>query len=135
MNQNINITSFTKNEIMTEKEKFIRELNDAFAKGDVPYILNCMADDIIWEMIGGNTSRGKAEIEKEMAAMKNIEMLEMKVDKIITHGKSAASNGTFRLKKNGKEKAYGFCDLYEFNGFKNAKVKKMTSYVISLKEE
>ncbi|PKD17208.1 hypothetical protein APR41_07190 [Salegentibacter salinarum] len=118
---------------MTEKENFIKELNEAFAEGDVPFILDCMADDIVWEMIGGNTSRGKAEIEKEMAAMKDVEMLEMKLDKVITHGKSAASNGTFRLKKNGKEKAYGFCDLYEFNGFKKAKVRKMTSYVIPMK--
>lgn len=120
---------------MTEKEKFIQELNDAFAKGDVPYILDCMADDIVWEMIGGNTSSGKTEIEKEMEAMKDIEMLEMKLDKVVTHGKSAAANGFFRLKKNGEEKTYGFCDMYEFSGFKKAKVRKMISYVIPLKEK
>ncbi|PRX47349.1 nuclear transport factor 2 family protein [Salegentibacter salegens] len=120
---------------MTEKEKFIQELNEAFAKGDVPFVLDCMADDIVWEMIGGKTSNGKEEIEKEMAAMKDIEMLEMTMDKVITHGKTAAANGHFRMKHNGEEKAYGFCDLYEFNGFKKAKIKKMTSYVILLKKK
>ncbi len=107
---------------MTGKEKFIQELNEAFAKGNVPFILNCMANDIEWEMIGGNSSRGKAEIEKEMSAMKDFEMIEMKVDKIITHGKLASANGHFKMKKNGEEKAYGFCDIYEFNGFKEAKI-------------
>ncbi len=120
---------------MTAKENFIQELNQAFAKGDIPFILDCMAEDIEWEMIGGNTSRGKAQIEKEMTSMKDFEMLEMKVDKVITHGKSASANGHFRMKENGEEKAYGFCDIYEFNGFKEAKISKMISYVIPLKEK
>ena len=117
------------------KRKFIQELNEAFAKGNVPFILDCMADDIVWEMVGANTNRGKVEIEKEMSSMKDIEMLEMKVDKIITHGKLASANGHFRMKEKGQEKAYSFCDIYEFNGFKDQKISKMTSYVIPLKEK
>jgi len=118
---------------MTTKEKFIQELNQAFAKADVPFILNCMSDDIEWEMIGGNTNKGKAEIEKEMAQMKDFEITTMKIDKIITHGKLASANGTFSMKENGEEKFYGFCDIYEFNAFKEVKISKMTSYVIPLK--
>ena len=120
---------------MTTKENFIQELNEAFSKGDIPFILNCMTDDIEWEMVGANISRGKAEIEKEMSTMKDFEMLEMKVDKIITHGKLAAANGHFRMKENGKENAYGFCDVYEFKSFKEPKIRKMTSYVVPIKEK
>lgn len=120
---------------MTDKEKFIQKLNEAFAKGDVPFILDCMTDDIVWEMIGGNSSKGKIEIEKEMTSIKDMEILEMKLDKVITHGKLASANGYFRMKHKDQEKFYGFCDIYEFNGFKNLKLKKMTSYVVPLKRQ
>lgn len=120
---------------METKEKFIKDLNRAFAKADVPFILDCMTEDIEWEMVGGNISRGKAEIEKEMATMKDFETLEMEVDNVITHGKLASATGSFKMKEKDMEKSYKFCDIYEFNGFKNAKIRKMTSFVIPVKSD
>ncbi len=118
---------------MSQKEKLIQELQLAFLKGDIQTIIESMADDVAWEMVGGKVHKGKAEIEKELASMDNFEMLENKLDKVVTHGKLASANGTFRMKEKGVEKSYGFCDIYEFSGFKNAKIKKMISYVVPIK--
>lgn len=119
-----------------EHKKFIEELNEAFASGNMAKIMESMSDDISWEMVGNFKIKGKEEFQKAMAEMENIKTLEMKVNQVITHGKLASSDGFMRIKEaSGEEKAFGFCDIYEFNGFKNAKIRKMTSYVVPLKNE
>jgi ketosteroid isomerase-like protein len=111
---------------MTAKENFIQEFNQAFANGDIPFILDCLTESIEWVMIGGNTHRGKAAFEMEMSKMKDFEMMEMKIDKVITHGKFASANGRFKINEKEQEKTYGFCDVYEFDSFKGLKIKNIT---------
>ncbi|MGY5847152.1 nuclear transport factor 2 family protein [Salegentibacter sp. HM20] len=117
---------------MSEKEKFIQELNRAFEKGDIEAILESMTDDIEWDMVGGKRHKGKATIKEEMSSMSDFEMIEMQLDKIITHGKLASANGTFKMKEKGQVNSYAFCDVYEFSGFKNPKIKKLTAYVVPI---
>lgn len=121
---------------MGTKEQFIQDLNQAFANGDTAGIMNSITDDITWEMVGNFRIEGKEEFQKAMAEMENIETLEMKVNQVITHGKLAATDGNMRIREaSGEEKAFGFCDIYEFNGGKNAKIRKMISYVVPLKND
>lgn len=119
-----------------ERKKFIEALNQAFAKGDMVGIMNSMSDDITWEMVGNFKIKGKEEFKKAMAEMENIETLEMKINKVITHGKLASIDGYMRIREaSGEEKAFGFCDIYEFGGGQNEKIREMISYVVPLKNE
>lgn len=119
-----------------ERKIFIEELNKAFARGDMAFIMNNMSDNITWEMVGNFTIHGKEDFKNAMAEMENIKTLEMKVNQVITHGKLATANGFMRIQEtSGEEKAFGFCDIYEFDGHKNAKIRKMTSYVVPIKYE
>lgn len=121
---------------MREKEEFIRDFNEAFSRNDRDFILNNMTDDIIWEFIGEKTVQGKEEVKKFMEPMSNVETLELELLQIITHGRTAAANGRMKIKEpSGEEKSFGFADFYVLNGMKSPKVKKLTSYVVSIKGE
>lgn len=120
---------------MIEKEKFVRDFNEAFAKNDVEFIISNMSEDVEWELVGDQTTKGKEDVKELMGKMKDFETLEMEILRIITHGKLAAANGTMKIKEpSGKIKSFGFSDFYEFDGFKSPKIKKMTSYVVKLEE-
>jgi ketosteroid isomerase-like protein len=121
---------------MREREEFIREFNEAFSRNDLNFILDHMSDDIVWKFIGEKDLKGKKEVQEFMAPMGNIETLEMELQQIISHNESAAANGWMRIKEpSGEIKKFGFADFYEFSGKEDAKIAKMTSYVVKLNEE
>lgn len=121
---------------MREKEEFIRDFNEAFSKNDLDFILNNMSDDIVWDFIGEKTMNGIEEVREFMMPMKGVQTMEMELLQIISRDQSAAANGWMKIKEpSGEIKHFGFVDFYEFEGLKMPKVKKMTSYMVSMKEE
>ncbi|GAB2772934.1 nuclear transport factor 2 family protein [Rhabdobacter roseus] len=119
---------------MTEKAQLIQRFNEAYAQGDADYIIDQVTDDIVWTVIGEKPLRGKEAFAKATREMEGGTLSSFTIDHVITHGRTAAANGSMTMKDpSGEEKAYAFCDIYVFSGFKNAKIKEMTSYVIEVK--
>lgn len=115
----------TKNQILLE------ELNKAFARNDTDFIAEKVTDDIKWSIIGDQTIEGKEAFVQALNNMAAEEPMELTIHHIITHGKEASVDGI--MKQPSDNKAYAFCDVYKFSGFKNPKITEMTSYVIEVK--
>jgi hypothetical protein len=116
---------------MTKKGKFIQKINEAFAKSDINFIVENVTENIEWTAVGDFSVKGKEEFIEALKEMANNEPFELEIKNIITHGDSAAVDGEM---KSPDGKRYAFCDVYKFSGFKNPKIKKMTSYVVDIKE-
>lgn len=116
---------------MTKKEKFLQEINGAFADNNTDFILENVTDDIKWTIIGDKTVKGKKEFREALKEMESEDPFELNISNIITHGDSAAVDGTM---KSADGKTYAFCDVYKFQGFKTPQIKAMTSYVIDITE-
>ena len=115
------------------KEEFLRKFNQAFVKNDIDFIVDNITDDVEWNMVGMETTQSKAAVESSFKKMENdFNVSEINIENIITHGKNASVNGIMKMKEKDKIKNYGFCDVYTFSGFKNPKIKKLNSYIISL---
>lgn len=115
------------------KKEFIRDFNIAFIKNDLEAILDAMTDDIEWELVGDTVRTGKEEVREFMKGMPVSKGTELTILTIITHGNTAASNGTMKF-EDGSEIA--FCDIYEFSGHdKNARIIKLASYGVDLKQK
>lgn len=120
---------------MKEKENYIKDFNEAFSRNDLDFILNNMTDDIVWNFIGEKTFRGKDEVREFMEPMKKVETLEMELLQVITQENTAAANGRMKIKEpTGEIKSFEFADFYEMEGSNSPKIKKMTSYVVGIKE-
>lgn len=115
---------------MTKKGKFLQKLNDAFAKSDIDFIADNVTDDIQWTMHGDFSIRGRTDFIDMLKKMEGEEPYELEISNIITHGDSAAVDGTIKMSGNGS--TYAFCDVYKLRGFKNPKIKAMTSYVVEV---
>src|SRR5690625_259053 len=107
------------------KKAFLRDFNIAFAKGDVPAILKCVTDDVEWNRVGGDLIQGKGDMADALNGMVSSDVSELVIETLITHGNTAAANG--KITVGGT--TYAFCDVYHFRGFKNAKLRSITSYV------
>src|SRR5690606_28390223 len=102
------------------KMEFLKEFNIAFAKGNIEYITESVADEINWNIIGNRKIEGKENFRKELEKMKSKKATELIIDQILSHGKEGAVNGIIKM-QNGKK--YAFSDFYKFQGAKGATIK------------
>lgn len=120
---------------MREREEFIRDFNEAFAKNDLDFILDSMTEDIEWNLVGEEITKGKAAVKEFMKPMEKVETLELELDKIVNGEESAAAYGRMKIKEpSGEVKSFGFADFYELEGKTNPKISKMTSFVVKEKD-
>lgn len=112
------------------RKLLLKNLNIAFAEGDVSVIKANVTNDVLWDIIGDKKIEGGEQFSAELEDLKGYTADELIIDKIITHGRSAAANGLMRMKDG---KTYAFCDVYEFSGAgKNAQIRKITSYCLGV---
>ncbi len=120
----------------TAKGKFLQEFNEAFIRGNKEIVLTSVTDDIKWNMVGEDEIRGKDEFERAFQEMPREGKVELAIKTIITHGITAAVEGTIHTTNDLEEKkVYAFCETYRFNKFKDGRIKEMTSYIIGMKPE
>ncbi|HSA84507.1 MAG TPA: nuclear transport factor 2 family protein [Patescibacteria group bacterium] len=112
------------------RKKLIHDFTLAFAENNKEKILEFMADDIEWIMVGDKIMNGKEEAAKSLETMGDEIAEELILDTIITHGDTAACDGIIKYSK----RAVAFCDVYKFTGHdKDAKIRQLTGYAIELK--
>lgn len=112
------------------KKQLLKDFTIALAEKNTDFCIDWVRDDLTWEIIGEKQFQGKEEYEKALEEMKDRNVEELEIHHIITHGNTASANGTLHF-SNGETIA--FCDVYEFAGFgKDAKIKRITSYIISV---
>lgn len=111
------------------KRTFLRDFNIAFGKGDATFIIAHVTDDIVWEMMGERTIEGKDSFSKAINEMKEKEVAEITIEKVVTHGKEGAVSGIMKMKDGNQ---FAFADFYEFKNTTSTTIKTMTSYVIEI---
>ena len=108
------------------KKKFLKTFNESFANGDTTFICSHVSEDIVWEIHGDKSIKGKQNFNKEIHSMKHNIADELIIHSIITHGKEASVNGEIKM---GNSK-YAFCDVYRFTSAASTKINEIQSYVI-----
>lgn len=101
----------------------------AFANSDIHALEDMVSDDIVWEMLGDKTISGKPEFIAALKSMKDMDIVECKLETAISHGKSASASGLMVMKDG---KAFAFADVYQFSSVKGDRIKHMKSYVIEI---
>lgn len=109
----------------------LRDLQTAWARGEVDAVLEHVRDDIVFDVVGRERIVGKdafrAELERRAGAGS---VSELHIHNIITHGWTAALNATITL---ADGRRYAYCDVYIFAGAaRTAPIKEITSYVLPL---
>lgn len=111
------------------KREFLKDFNVAYGKGNPDFLTENVTDDIVWKIIGDKTIEGKEKYAAALEEMKEMEVTEMTIEKVVTHGKEGAVNGTLTM---GDGETYAFADFYEFKNTRAKELRSITSYVIEI---
>lgn len=111
------------------KREFLKDFNAAYGKGKSTFLTENVTDDIVWNIMGGKTIEGKETYAAALEEMKKKEVAEMTIEKVVTHGKEGAVNGTLKM-ADGKK--FAFADFYEFKNTSSTELKSITSYTIEV---
>lgn len=115
---------------MTENRKTVERYMDGFNKSDHAQILSCLTDDVTWEMPGGFQLAGKEAFDKEIENEAFVNSPRITVTRHIEENNVVVTEGAVQGdRRDGGLLNAVFCDVFEME---NAKIKKLTSYVIVL---
>ena len=89
------------------------------------FLSHC-ADDVVWTVVGNETTRGKQAIREWLAWM-DIEPPKFTVGNLIAEGDFVTAYGDMTMKEKGKTVPYAYCDIYRF---RNGKIAELNSFVI-----
>ncbi len=113
------------------KQQFIKDFNIAFANADKEQLLSSITDDAEWQLVGDTTYVGKAAIRDALASMTIGAAKKLTLNTVLSHGTGCAANGVITF----EDAEVAFCEVYEFSSHgKDARIKKLTSYRIPLKQ-
>lgn len=113
------------------RKSILKDFNVASVTKDTAFLLENIADQIIWNIIGKEVIEGKEAFINHMSKLHTNKINELIILDIITHGYVASVHGTVI----GTNQSYDFCHVYKFTGAtKTAKIKEITSYMIPRKE-
>nr|WP_199001850.1 nuclear transport factor 2 family protein [Flavobacterium sp. ASV13] len=114
---------------MTPNKQTVYEYMNAFQVSDHKRILDCLTDDIVWEMPGIYQHIGKEAFDKEIENDNFVGSPTIQIIKLVEENDIVIAEGTVQGKmKNGNTLDAVFCDVFEME---KGKIKKLTSYLMS----
>lgn len=114
---------------MTPNKQTVNEYMEAFKVSDHKRILDCLTDDIVWEMPGIYQHVGKEAFDKEIENDNFVGSPTIQIIKLVEENNIVIAEGAVQGNmKNGNILDAVFCDVFEME---NGKIKKLTSYLMS----
>ncbi len=107
----------------------IRDFNLSMATGDTDAVLDWLADDVVWNLVGIKRLEGKAAVAEWLADEFARLPTAMTIETILSHGKLASASGTVTR----AEHSWAMSEVYVFrNTAKTAPIIRIDSFWIKL---
>jgi uncharacterized protein len=115
---------------MTENKKTVEKYMEGFRRSDHQMILDCLTDDVVWEMPGVYTHNGKEEFDREIENDNFAGSPAIQIKRFVEENDIVIAEGAVQGKmKNGNSLDAVFCDVFEMTG---GKIRRLTSYLMTL---
>ncbi|WP_079478637.1 hypothetical protein [Halobacillus salinus] len=108
------------------KKEFIKDALVAFATSDVDFLKTATKENVRWEIVGTDSLQSQSELIDHVT-QHPMDINELTIDSIITHGKTGAAKGTYQTTEGD---LYHFCHFYHFVSAGKKVIQEITSYVI-----
>ena len=114
----------------TESNKrLVEKIDEAFSTGNTDFILESMAEDVTWKMVGGATFSGKQEVREMLEEMSTYELPNIQQNRLTAERNQVVAEGTMRaVGKDGNSFEAAYCDSYLIV---DGKIRELCSYVVT----
>jgi uncharacterized protein len=113
---------------MTSRQDVVTRYFDGFRHGDHAGILDCLTDDVVWDLPGHTHLEGKEAFDGEIENPAFTGRPTLVIDRIIDSPDGTTvigtGEGTFR---SGEPFRFAYCDVFTFSG---DKIRRVESYTV-----
>ncbi|WP_320777214.1 nuclear transport factor 2 family protein [Streptomyces sp. CRN 30] len=103
---------------------------EGFRRSDHAMILSCLAEDVVWEMHGRTTLRGKEAFDAEIGNDAFEGGPELWLDRLVEEGDTVVATGGGRTRrKDGEVLGFLFSDVFTFTG---DAISRLETYQVNL---
>lgn len=115
---------------MTTQREIVDRYMDGFRRSDHDAILGCLTDDVVWQIHGLRTTRGKAEFDDEIENPAFEGSPQLSVDRILDAGDTVVvtGEGMAHHREAGRFR-FAYTDLFTF---RDGLIAQVDSYVVAL---
>src|SRR6185436_19783538 len=113
-------------------KKVVEKYMEGFNASDHAKILECLREDVTWDMPGFFHKQGKEEFDKEIENDAFVGRPTITLTRMVEEGNVVVAEGAVSCQmKNGGLLDAVFCDVFVFQ---NDKIKHLTSYLMNRKQ-
>lgn len=105
------------------KNQFVEKIVVALETGDLGFLDEVLSESAVWELADRSVTEGDSLRAHIQSCGKGVALV--KIDHVISHGKSGSANGYIQDKKG---KVFHFCHFIEFTSAKCVKINRVCSY-------
>jgi len=109
------------------KKRILKDFIIACAKKDIDFITEFTSKNIEWNIVSDKVVQGRENFVHLLENKLTNRIIEIELLNNITHGHTAAVNGTVKFEDNS---IISFCNVYRFVSPGKNTIKEITSYVI-----
>lgn len=103
---------------------------DGFRRGDHGQILDCLTDNVVWDLAGHTHLTGKEAFDREIENDEFVGHPSLTVDHLVEDADTVVAIGRGETThRSGKRHQFAFCDVFVFEG---ELIRRVESYVVPL---
>lgn len=115
---------------MSERKRIVEKYIEGFRHMDHDQILSCLTDDVVWELYGYKTLRGKRAFDAEIENDGFVGSPTFTIDRLIEEGDTVVAFGSRSVaKKGGDWLKFVMCEVFTFTG---DAVSRLDTYQVNL---
>ena len=117
-------------EIVTPQKAMIETYFEGFRRGDHQQILDCLTDDVVWDLPGFAHLTGKVAFDREIENDAFVGRPTLIVDRLVEEGDTVVAIGSGEAsRKDGERFPFAFSDAFTFS---DGKIRCVESYLVAL---
>ncbi|MDO9485730.1 MAG: nuclear transport factor 2 family protein [Actinomycetota bacterium] len=117
---------------MNQRKTLVEEYFEGFRQGNRSAILDCLTDDVAWDLPGFRHLVGKEEFDSEIENEAFTGRPKLTVDRLIQEDLTVVAIGHGEAQQvTGELHRFAFCDVFTFSG---EKICRVESYLVALGE-
>ena len=115
---------------MSSRKAVVETYFEGFRRGDHAKILDCLTDDVAWDLPGFRHLVGKDAFDGEIENETFTGRPTLALDRLVEEGDAVVAIGTgAATRTTGEVSRFAYCDVFTFTG---DKVRRVESYLVPL---
>lgn len=116
---------------MSPRKAVVETYFEGFRRSDHERILDCLTDDVAWDLPGYAHLKGKEAFDREIENEEFVGSPSLTVDRLIEEADAVVAIGSGEGRhKSGERHRFAFCDVFTFAG---DKIRRVESYLVPLR--